>query len=223
MTLSVVIVLVQQQNIIKKMRQLNSQIKLIKFRASSIEVRRQRLLLERVKFDYLKTNRTTIQLSSAISAYSKQWTVYLSTTLPVQTVGVAYVAYVFFFGNLPYAIRYLFIMADSAVILTIFTQLNLCAQVVRYSETYVQQTDVFVRGLHQLKKLLPVEQIKMCQSTSLKKEFAFRFLDDNTLNPSTFPMVNPLFFKISKLFLNYFLLQIFTYCTTCILMIAKKT
>ena len=224
MTIFVVVILLQQKEAIETIRRLNSQLALMRARSSSTEVRRQRLMLEQIKADYSKVNRATVQLDAAITAYSRQWTAYLSTALPVQTVGVAYVAYVFFFGSeLPLTVRNLFGVADSAVALTIFTQLNLCAQIVRNGEVYVRQTALFVRGLHALKKLSLSEQLKLVQSTAQeRREFAFRFLDDNTLNPNTFPMVkflnNTNFYFYKTIFH-----QIFTYCTICILMIAKKT
>ncbi len=191
MTIFVVVILFQQKEAIETVRRLNSQLALMRARSSSTEVRRQRLMLEQIKADYSKVNRATVQLDAAIAAYSRQWTAYLSTALPVQTVGVAYVAYVFFFGDsLPLTVRNLFGISDFAVALTIFTQLNLCAQVVRNGGVYVRQTELFVRGLHALKKLSPSEQLKLVQSTAQeRREFSFRFLDDNTLNPNTFPMV----------------------------------
>lgn len=183
MTISVVVILVQQRETLQQIIWLNSQLLLQQTSKTD------QLILYKCKVKYHFLNNKVVHLCSTISAYSKQWSAYLSTALPVHILSVSYLVFVLFFSNIPLLLKYMFVTGSTTVVSILFLHTNLCAQVVRYNGAYERQCAAFTKKLQQLKLISSNEQLKY-QSTAEKWQFAFKFINEHTINPSTFPLVS---------------------------------
>ncbi len=189
MTISVVVILVQQKKLLKQMTELN-------LNTFSKNKNGKTHHHHQMKLIFSKVNHSTAQLCSAIAAYSGQWTAYLSAVVPVQVVSISNLAYVFLFSRLPLLLKYMFIFTTSALATVLFAQTHCCAMVVRLNGTYSKQSSAVARKLQKIKQLSPAEELKYQSISSVqRREFAFRFFNDHTINPGTFPLVNLLLFS----------------------------
>ena len=144
-----------------------------------------------MKLTFSRVNHITVQLCSVIAAYSGQWSAYLSAVVPVQVVSISNLAYVFLFSRLPLLLKYMFIFTTSALATVLFAQTHCCAMVVRLNGTYSKQSSAVAKKLQKIKQLSPAEELKYQSISSVqRREFAFRFLNDHTINPGTFPLVS---------------------------------
>ena len=185
---SVVVILVQQRAVLEKIGQLNGAL-LGRLRRNSTHQQKE---VHRLKADFRRLAFTTAHLSASVAAYSRQWSAYLSAIVPVQVLTISNLSFVLFFaGGVSITLKYMFLFADLAMTVLLFAQMNSCAQVVRYQGAFAKQCLAFTRRLAQSGQLSPAEQLKY-QVLVMNKKFAFVFLDDNAIKPSTFPLVNRL-------------------------------
>ena len=186
MLLTVLVVLVQQKEAIDGLRKLNKQ-----------SAKGQRSAhFHQLTAQYKKAHQSAVHLSGNVAAYSRQWAAYLSAEVPANVAGTAYLTFVLLLFqttsqlDLPHLFTALFALTDAAVIWTLFFQLNLCAQVVRFSGRYEREVEHFLKRVS--KVLPPIELLKAdVQEVHRKAAVAFRFVDGSTINPGTFPMVKP--------------------------------
>ena len=184
-TTSVVVILVQQRASLEKIRQLNGAL---------LDSPRKGLTHQqkvyRLKRSFNRLAFTTVHLSGTVAAYSRQWSAYLSTIVPVQVLSISNLSFILFFaGDISITLKYMFLFADLALTVLLFAQMNSCAQVVRHQGAFAKQCSAFTRRLAQLGQLSSAEQLKY-EVLVINKKFAFAFLDDSAIKPSTFPLVN---------------------------------
>ncbi len=181
-TTSVVVILVQQRASLEKILQLNEELFGNMRRPTHQQIYRLKGSFNRLAF-------TTVHLSGTVAAYSRQWSAYLSTIVPVQVLSISNLSFILFFaGDISITLKYMFLFADLAMTVLLFAQMNSCAQVVRHQGAFAKQCLAFTRKLAQLGQLSPAEQLKY-QVLVINKKFAFAFLDDSAIKPSTFPLV----------------------------------
>lgn len=190
MTITVVLILVQQRSLLTRVRRLNDQLAWLYYSIVRLQA------LHRLQIALKGVDYASVHLCSAISAYSRRWSAFLSTTLPVQTFGVAYFFYglVFREEEVSPGLKTMFASGIFNLTSTIFMQTSLCAQVARYSAAYAKKFELLSWRLGKLRRLSPAEELKWQSSAQQRGEFAFKFLDYRTINSSTFPKVKLTFF-----------------------------
>lgn len=187
MTISLLIMIVQQREIVQTMCKLNKQINKTSFICKKFKLQNLHL----IKNVFWKCRITTAYLCATISAYSKQWSPFMSTVVPIQVFGVSYLSYFIFFSRGFLVQKHTFIFFVCAVLVILFVETNLCAQIVRYNSALIKESTMLVWKLGQLKVLSPIEKLK-CQRTTEPRQFAFKFIDGNSINSETFPLVSDL-------------------------------
>lgn len=185
MTISLMVILVQQREIVQTMRELNKQVNVASFNVSRLRLQN----LHRMKKIYQKCRSTTANLCAIISAYSRQWSPFISAVVPVQVLGVSYLSYLVYFSQVFSEKNHIFIFFTLVASGILFVETNFCAQIVRYNLAYTKLSTLFTLKLHKLKVLSPVEELKF-QLTTVQKQFAFKFADGNSINSQTFPLVS---------------------------------
>ncbi|KAH9391586.1 hypothetical protein TYRP_022763 [Tyrophagus putrescentiae] len=214
MTISIVVILVQQREALQQLSALNEQLQALDHchQWAFIRAGHHPKLLQ-LKLAYHQLNERSVHLCSAIAATSRQWSAYLSTALPVHILSISYLAYTFFFGRIPLLLKYMFVTGSATIVAVLFLHINLCAQVVRFNGAQERHCTVFIRRLQRLggggggrtrAVFSPGELLKFQSTAEQRWLFAFKFINEHPINSSTFPLF-------------------FSYCTIFILMIAKRS
>ena len=124
MTFFVAVILVQQKETIEKLKQLTKKLDQVIKLPNQPPQKRKHLLMQ-VKSSYKSLHRKSVLLLTQATVYSHQWAPFLSSSVPVQVVAVAYLVTVLLFSTTPLVLKYMCISAAFALCSALFTQLHL--------------------------------------------------------------------------------------------------
>lgn len=185
MTISIVFILVQQRETLQIIKKLNSQLNRTSFNNSKYKLQTMHQILK----TFRKVNHTTVILCAVISAYSRQWSLLISTIVPIQIYAISYIIYFFIFSVFHETQKFALILSILVIIVVVFVETNFCAQIDRYNLALNKQKMSFCWKINSLKQLSPSEKLKLKSGTEHER-FTFKFIDGNSIDSGTFPYVS---------------------------------